>query len=132
MNVEIYSDGGARGNPGPAGIGGVIRSGGNIIATYYEYIGEATNNQAEYRAVLRGLEEAKKLGAINIQFVLDSELVVSQLRREYKVKNRDLATLFVQIWNISQQFKSVKYRWVPRERNYEADALVNKAIDGAL
>ncbi|MFH1235381.1 MAG: ribonuclease HI family protein [Parcubacteria group bacterium] len=132
MNVEIYSDGGARGNPGPAGIGGVIRSEGIIIATYHEYIGEATNNQAEYRAVLRGLEEAKKLGAINIQFVLDSELVVSQLRREYKVKNKDLATLFVQVWNASQQFKTVKYRWVPRERNHEADALVNKAIDGAL
>lgn len=123
--LVIYTDGGARGNPGPAGIGVFIKD----VGEYKEYIGETTNNQAEYRAVILALEKAKELGAEELEFFLDSELVVKQLNREYKVKNPDLAPLFLQIWNLNQGFKKVTFTHIRREQNKEADALVNKAID---
>jgi len=126
----IHTDGGARNNPGPAGIGAVIYDEKkNIVKEISEYIGEATNNQAEYKAVIRALEEAKKLGADELEFYLDSELVVRQLNREYKVKNKELAPLFMKVYNLSQGFKKISFQHVIRERNKEADALVNKAID---
>ncbi|PIR92076.1 ribonuclease H [Candidatus Falkowbacteria bacterium CG10_big_fil_rev_8_21_14_0_10_44_15] len=131
----IHTDGGARGNPGPAGIGitltpispAVLRDEGEIQIA--EYIGEATNNQAEYKAVIRAMEEARKLNASELEFYLDSELVVKQLNREYKVKNKELAPLFMKVYNLSQGFRKVTFKHVIRERNKEADALVNKAID---
>ena len=131
----IHTDGGARGNPGPAGIGIVIQDEeSKVIKEISEYIGEATNNQAEYRAVIRAMEEAQKLGAEELKFYLDSELVVEQLNRRYKVKNKELAPLFVRIFNMSQSLtglgiKKVTFKHVPRERNKEADRLVNEAID---
>lgn len=128
--LQIYTDGGARGNPGPAGIGAVIWDGNNLVGRHKDYIGEATNNQAEYKAVILALEEAKKLDAEELEFFLDSELVVKQLNREYKVKDKDLAPLFVRVWNLSMGFKKVIFRHVPREKNKEADKLVNEAIDG--
>jgi ribonuclease HI len=128
-NIQIYTDGGARGNPGPAGIGVVIWDGNNLVSRHAKYIGEATNNQAEYSAVILALEEAKKLGVENIDFFLDSELVVKQLRREYKVKDQDLANLFLKIWNLSMSFKKITYTHVRREQNKEADKLVNEALD---
>jgi ribonuclease HI len=126
----IYTDGGARGNPGPAGIGAVIYDEDkNIIAEISEYIGETTNNQAEYKAVIAAINKAKELGVQELEFVLDSELVVKQLNREYKVKNGDLAPLFVQIYNAVLGFKKVTFKHVPREQNKEADKLVNQALD---
>ena len=129
----IHTDGGARNNPGPAGIGPVIYGEKkNIVKEISEYIGETTNNQAEYKAVIRALEEAKKLGADELEFYLDSELVVRQLNREYKVKNKELAPLFMKVYNLSQGFKKISFQHVIRERNKEADALVNKAIDSKI
>ena len=150
----IHTDGGARNNPGPAGIGVVITSpasgalslvrrghGGEVVREIAEYIGETTNNQAEYKAVIRALEEAKKLSAqggsatgggaqnMELEFYLDSELVVRQLNRQYKVRDKDLAPLFMKVYNLSQGFKKVTFKHVIRERNTAADALVNKAID---
>jgi ribonuclease HI len=126
----INTDGGARGNPGPAGIGAVIKDEeGNIILTISEYIGETTNNQAEYRAVIAAIEKSKEIGAEELEFILDSELVVNQLKREYKVKNKELAPLFVKIYNASLSFKKVSFRHVRRELNKEADKLANEAMD---
>lgn len=127
--LQIFTDGGARGNPGPAGIGVVIWSGNNLVGRHSKFIGEATNNQAEYQAIIRGLEEAKKLGAKEVECFLDSELVVKQLNREYKVKDKDLAPLFIKVWNLSLGFQKIVFRHVPREQNKEADKLVNEAID---
>ena len=126
--ATIHTDGGARGNPGPAGIGVVIEAGGETHR-FKEFIGHATNNQAEYRAVLLGMQAAKRLGLDELNFVLDAELVVMQLRREYKIKDPELGKLFVQIWNLSLEFSQVTYRHVPRAQNREADKLVNEAID---
>ncbi len=129
----INTDGGARGNPGPAGIGAVLKNeAGEVIAKISEYIGEATNNQAEYGAVIAAIEKAKELGAEELEFVLDSELVVKQMNREYKVKDKDLALLFMKIYNAGQGFKKLTFRHVRREFNKEADALVNKAIDNSI
>lgn len=128
----IFTDGGARGNPGPAGIGVAIfdESGKNLLATHKKYIGETTNNVAEYSAVILALEEAKKMETEEIDFFLDSELVVKQLNGEYKVKNEDLGKLFVKIYNLRQQFKKITFHHVMREKNKLADRLVNEAIDG--
>ncbi len=127
----LHTDGGARGNPGPAGIGAVVDFEGNQHL-FKEYIGAATNNQAEYRAIILGLEKAKELGADEVDAYLDSELVVQQLSGVYKVKNQDLGSLFVKVWNIAQSFKKVKYLHIYRNDNKLADKLVNEAIDEAL
>ena len=126
----IHTDGGARGNPGPAGIGVYVTDEeGKIVLEHGEYLGEKTNNQAEYQAVVVALDKAKELGGTELDFYLDSELVVKQLNREYKVKDADLAQLFLQIWNRSLGFKKVTYTHVRREQNKDADRLVNIAID---
>lgn len=130
MRVIIFTDGGARGNPGPAGIGGVIYDENDEkLAEVSEYIGEATNNQAEYRALIVTLEKAKELGATEVECFLDSELVVKQLNLEYKVKNEGLAPLFLQAHNLTVQIGKVHFHAIPREQNKKADALVNRAID---
>jgi ribonuclease HI len=129
QKLQIFTDGGARGNPGPAGIGAVIWSGNNLVGRHRKFIGETTNNQAEYQAVILGLEEARKSGAGEVEVFLDSELVVKQLNREYKVKDKDLAPLFVKVWNLSLGFKKITFHHIPREKNKEADKLVNEAID---
>ncbi|MDP2708634.1 MAG: ribonuclease HI family protein [bacterium] len=128
--LTIFTDGGARGNPGPAGIGAVILDErGNAVAEISEYIGEATNNQAEYRALLAGLTKAKELGGQELEVFLDSELVVKQLNREYRVKDKYLAPLFVSVYNISLCFKKISFRHIRREKNTLADKLVNLALD---
>jgi len=133
MNVsklKIFTDGGARGNPGPAGIGVVIKNEHNdIICEISKYIGKTTNNQAEYRAVVCAIEKAKELGAKEVDFYLDSELVVKQLNREYKVRNKDLMPHFVKIYNHSLSFKKIKFIHIYREKNKEADQLANAAMD---
>lgn len=129
MKLKVHTDGGASGNPGPAGIGVVIYDDKNkIIAKHSKYIGETTNNQAEYKALILALEEAKKMGAEEVDCCLDSELVVKQMKREYKVKDKDLGLLFIKVWNLSQGFKKITFRHVFREENEEADALVKQAI----
>jgi ribonuclease HI len=129
----IYTDGGARGNPGPAGIGVyILDEERKVVKTAKEFIGHATNNQAEYRAVLLALEKAKELEADFLDFYLDSELVVKQLNREYRVKDQDLASLFVKIYNLTLGFKKVIFSHVRREQNKEADKLVNEAIDEGI
>lgn len=128
--IKIYSDGGARGNPGPAACGIVIKtSSGQIIGKHARYLGATTNNQAEYAGVLLGLEEAVKLGAKEIDFYLDSELVVNQLNRKFKVKDLAIQKVFVKIWNSSVGFKKIIYRHIPREENKEADQMVNRELD---
>jgi len=125
-----FSDGGARGNPGPAGIGALIYDEEKkVIAELSKYLGVATNNQAEYRALIMVLEKAFSLGGEEIVCYLDSELVVKQLNREYKIKNKDLAPLFLNVYNLSLQFKKISFKHIPREQNKEADALANLAMD---
>ena len=130
MNVRVFTDGGARGNPGPAGLGAVIQNAsGKVLEAFGEYLGETTNNQAEYRAMIAALERAKALGATEVDAFADSELLVKQLHRVYKVKNAGLAPLFIRIWNLAQSFERCTFRHIPREQNREADRMVNAAID---
>lgn len=132
MKIIIYSDGGARGNPGPSGIGAVLKDeNSELVKEVSEFLGIATNNQAEYKAIIRALEEAKKLGASEIVAHLDSELVVKQLNGQYKVKNPGLAPLFLQIHNLRQGFEKIEFKHVRREFNKEADKLANDAMDKA-
>lgn len=131
--VKLFTDGGARGNPGPAGVGAVITDmDGKLIAAKKKFLGVATNNQAEYQALLLGLVEAKKIGAREVECYLDSELTVKQMRREYKVKNPGLASLFVKVWNLLPDFKKVSFHHVPREKNKLADQLANEAMDEGM
>lgn len=128
--IIIHSDGGARGNPGPAGIGAVLNSSdGTVLAKISQYLGETTNNQAEYKALIAGLEKAKELKADEIECYLDSELVVKQLNREYKVKNAELAPLFLKVHNLSLSFKKITFIHIRRELNKIADGLANQAMD---
>jgi len=129
MKFIIYTDGGARDNPGPAGAGVVIKSNGQITKTIAKYLGVATNNQAEYQALIFGLEAAKKLGATEADCYSDSQLLVEQVNHRWKIKNHGLGPLFIKVWNLSQGFKKINFYYIPREKNQEADALVNKAID---
>ena len=124
IKATLHTDGGARGNPGPAGIGVVLKVGAKEHL-FKKYIGEATNNQAEYQALLLGLEKAKEEGVTEVECYLDSELVVKQLKRQYRVKDKDLAVLFVKIWNLMSGFKKVSFHHVMREQNKLAYQLVN-------
>lgn len=129
----IHTDGGARGNPGPAGIGVLIEDDqGNVLYQEKKYLGHMTNNQAEYEAVIAALKQAKKLAGEELEIYLDSELIVEQLNRNYKIKNLELGKLFIKVWNLSQDFKKVNFIHVRREANTIADKLVNQAIDEAL
>jgi len=126
----IFTDGGARGNPGPAGIGvAIYDEKKKLVAELSAFLGVATNNQAEYQALIAALKKAGELGVSELDCYLDSELVVRQLKREYKVKNKDLAPLFLTIHNLSLNFKKISYTHIPRERNQEADRLANEAMD---
>ena len=130
MKLTIHTDGGARGNPGPSGIGIYITDEkGKNVKSISEYIGKATNNQAEYKALIRGLEEAKKLKADEVSIIMDSELIVKQVKQEYKVRDSQLASLYVKAWNLIQDFKDYSIKHVLRSKNKKADDLVNKAID---
>jgi probable phosphoglycerate mutase len=133
MKVVANCDGGARGNPGPAGIGATIRSTrGKVLADISEAIGTATNNVAEYSAVKRALERAAELGATEVLIRTDSKLLVEQLKGNYRVKNPTLQRLHAEVRARARAFAKVSFEHVPRERNVRADELVNLAIDAWL
>jgi ribonuclease HI len=128
--VVLHVDGGARGNPGPAAIGVVVSDPeGNVVDEVAERIGVATNNVAEYRAVLRGLERARELGATEVEIIGDSELVARQLSGAYKVKHAAMKPLYEQAIAALRGFERWGVRTVPRAENARADALVNAALD---
>jgi ribonuclease HI len=125
----IYTDGGARGNPGPAACAAVVND-----QEFSEYIGETTNNVAEYRGLLLGLKCALKLAGkkseeAEVEIKMDSELVIKQLKGEYKVKDQNLKLLFADTQPLINKFKSVSFKHIPREENLRADKLVNEVLD---
>ena len=133
MKLVVNVDGGARGNPGPAAAAAVATSlEGDVLGERSAYIGEATNNVAEYRALLLGLELARELGADDVEVVNDSELVARQIGGEYKVKHAGLKPLFLEAMRTLRGFDSWAVRAVRREQNERADELVNEALDEAL
>jgi ribonuclease HI len=130
--LVLHVDGGARGNPGPAAIGVVIsREDGEVVAEIAEPIGVATNNVAEYRAVLLALDRARDLGATEVELIGDSQLVARQLTGAYKVKHPAMRPLYEQAMGALRGFDRWRIRSVPREENARADALVNAALDAA-
>ncbi len=128
--LVIYTDGGSRGNPGPSAIGVVVGD-----KEYSEYLGERTNNQAEYMAVVFALKKVKhligkaKAREAEIEVRMDSELIVKQLNGEYKIKEPELQPLFLEAWNLQLDFKKVEFKYIPREENKRADWLVNQALN---
>jgi len=135
-SITIFTDGGSRGNPGPAAIGVYITDAtGAVVKEVSEVIGNATNNFAEYQGVMRGLQTAKELygnktKAMQVELKVDSELVKKQLNSEYQIKDPGLVPHFIEIHNLRvTNFPNLKLTHVPREQNKEADRLVNKALD---
>jgi len=129
MKINIYTDGSSRGNPGPASLGVVIKDKKEkVLGAWKKLIGIATNNQAEYQALIFGLEKAKKIKAEEINCFSDSKLVVEQINRRFKIKDKKLAILFIKAWNLSQSFKKINFYYLPREDNKEADYLANSAF----
>ncbi len=132
MKLVIHVDGGSRGNPGPAAIAAVLSTPeGDVVADAKETIGVASNNVAEYKAVLLGLEKARELGADEVEVVNDSELVQKQINGQYKVKHPDMKPLYAESMAALSQFGNWSIRSVPRAQNSDADALVNQALDAA-
>jgi ribonuclease HI len=132
VKVVVHVDGGARGNPGPAAAGAVISTpDGDVLAEAAEPIGVATNNVAEYRGLLLGLERARELGASEVEVVNDSELVAKQVNGIYKVKHPDMKPLHAAALEALRGFERWSIRSVPRAQNADADALVNQALDAA-
>ena len=130
--MHLYVDGGARGNPGPAGIGArLLTADGDLVEELADYIGEATNNVAEYQALVAGLQMALDHGVRRLTVFADSELVVQQLNGQYRVKDAVLRGFHDQARRLLHEIPDVEVRHIPREQNAEADRLVNQAIDGA-
>lgn len=135
--ITIYTDGGSRGNPGKAAIGVVFcNEKGEVIKKFGEYLGDnLTNNEAEYQAVIFALKKFKALfGKViakvsEVEVRSDSELLVNQMNGKYKLENENIQKFFIEIWNLMIDFKGVKFKAIPRERNKEADAMVNEALD---
>jgi ribonuclease H / adenosylcobalamin/alpha-ribazole phosphatase len=132
VKAKLSTDGGARGNPGPAAYGYVLEAeDGTVLAAHGETIGTATNNVAEYRALVAGLEKALELHVDEVEVVSDSELLVKQMRGEYKVKKPTLRELRDEATDLARQLRSVRYTAVRREHNELADRLVNEALDAS-
>lgn len=135
MKITIYTDGGSRGNPGPAAIGVILTDEkGKVIKEYAEKIGRATNNEAEYEAVIFGLQKAKllfgkrKIRTMEIEVKMDSQFVARQLNGKYKILDRNIEQLFLKTWNLKVDFGKVKFTYISRNKNIEADRLVNQAL----
>jgi ribonuclease HI len=132
LKLVVHVDGGARGNPGPAAAAAVVTGAdGEPVEEVSERLGEATNNVAEYRALLLGLARARALGATEVEVVNDSELVAKQINGDYKVKHPSMRPLYLDAMAALRQFERWTVRSVPRERNADADALVNRALDAS-
>ncbi len=132
MKAKLFTDGGSRGNPGPAAYGFVLEAeDGTVLDARGEAIGVATNNVAEYSALVAGLERAVEVGVQELEVVSDSELLVKQMRGEYKVKNRALQERFLDASRLARRIRRVRYTAVRREHNELADSLVNEALDRA-
>jgi len=130
VRARLSTDGGARGNPGPAAYGFVLESeDGEVLAAHGEAIGRATNNVAEYRGLVAGMEKAADLGVRELEVVSDSELLVKQMLGEYRVKNEALRALWEEANDLERRFAKVRYRAVRRHHNELADSLVNEALD---
>ncbi len=130
MKLLIYTDGGARGNPGPAATGVYITDEqGTVVDEYGEYLGEQTNNFAEYSALISALKRAVELGAKEVDCYLDSKLVVEQMKQNWRVKEKTLQKLFVQCYNAAQSFEKITFNHIRREKNTKSDAWVNKTLD---
>jgi ribonuclease H / adenosylcobalamin/alpha-ribazole phosphatase len=130
VKARLSTDGGARGNPGPAAFGYVLETeDGTVLAAHGERIGVATNNVAEYRALVAGLQKALEVGVDEVDVVSDSQLLVRQMTGEYKVKNEALRKLSLEAAALARRLREVTYRSVPREHNELADRLVNEALD---
>jgi ribonuclease HI len=134
--IIIFTDGGSRGNPGPAATGAVFcNEKGEVIKKYSESLGETTNNEAEYLAVISALKKFKALFGkklaknTEIEIKSDSELLVKQLNGEYKILEPKIQHLFISVWNLKFDFKKIKFKLIPREQNKESDRLVNEAFD---
>lgn len=137
--ITIYIDGGARGNPGPAALGVLfLRERGQFLKEYSQYLGEKTNNEAEYLALIFALKKAKalfskeKIETLSIELKSDSELLIKQMKGEYKIKTPAIQNLFLQAWNLKIAFKNLKFYLISREENKKADKLVNEALDQEL
>ena len=129
----LYTDGGARGNPGPAAYGFVLEAeDGSLLAAHGEAIGTATNNVAEYSGLVAGLKKAIELGVDALELVSDSELMVKQMRGEYRVKNEGLRPLYDEALALARRIETVEYRHVKRAHNEIADRLVNEALDASV
>ncbi len=132
MRARLFTDGGARGNPGPAAYGYVLEADdGTVLAAEGQAIGSATNNVAEYSGLIAGLRKAAELHVPDVEVVSDSELMVKQMRGEYRVKNAALRALSVEAASLAREFANVEYRHVKRAHNELADRLVNEALDAA-
>ncbi len=132
LKARLFTDGGARGNPGPAAYGYVLEAeDGTVLAAEGRAIGSATNNVAEYSGLIAGLRKAAELHVPDVEVVSDSELMVKQMRGEYRVKNAALRGLSVEAASLARQFANVEYRHVKRAQNELADRLVNEALDTA-
>ena len=133
MKAVLYTDGGARGNPGPAAYGFVLEAeDGSLLAAHGEAIGTATNNVAEYSGLVAGLQKAIELGVEALELVSDSELMVKQMRGEYRVKNEGLRPLYDEAQALARKLGAVEYRHVKRAHNEIADRLVNEALDASV
>jgi ribonuclease H / adenosylcobalamin/alpha-ribazole phosphatase len=132
LKARLFTDGGARGNPGPAAYGFVLEAeDGTVLAAEGRAIGSATNNVAEYSGLIAGLRKAAELHVPEVEVVSDSELMVKQMRGEYRVKNQALRALSVEAATVARQFARVEYHHVKRAQNELADRLVNEALDAA-
>ena len=134
--ITVYIDGGSRGNPGPSAIGVVFRNeNGQMFKEYSECLPDGTNNEAEYQGAIFALKKFKALfgkkiaETSEVEVRSDSELLVKQLNGEYKILDEKIQKLFLEVWNLKFDFKSVKFKHIPREKNKEADRLVNEALD---
>ncbi len=129
-NLIVFTDGGSRGNPGPAALGvAIFDDTKKLIAKHGHYLGEQTNNYAEYSGLIFALKEARRLGGQNVQCFLDSELIVRQMSGQYRVRNQDLLPLFEEVKRLACDFQKITFQHVRREKNKVADEMVNAALD---